>query len=343
MATMQTKVEDIQHFIVRNVSAHPGDIVAETASTFEITRQTASRHVARLVHSGLLSAAGKTKGRTYKLESYHTIMTQFPIDDSLTEDLVWRKWLSPNLKDLPDNVLNICQYGFTEMVNNVIDHSAGNNLIVGLNYSALEIELLVTDDGVGIFNKIQKAFDLDDPHHALLELAKGKLTTDQANHTGEGIFFSSRMFDEFAIRSGELLFTREDNKDWLLDRVSDMKGTAIIMVIDPESTRVDRDVYDEFTSEHEDFGFTRTRIHVKLVQYEGERLVSRSQAKRLLARFEQFKEVFLDFDGIESIGQSFADEIFRVFRNNHPNVQIHYGETTPDVDRMIQRALSVGN
>jgi len=33
-------------------------------------------------------------------------------------------------------------------------------------------------------------------------LAKGKLTTDPKRHSGEGIFFSSRMFDEFDILSG---------------------------------------------------------------------------------------------------------------------------------------------
>ncbi len=338
---MRQKSKDIQHFILRNVSEHPRDIVARTALEFGITRQPASRHVAQLVRSGQLSATGHTKGRTYKLEPYLKLMTKLPIDGSLAEDRVWREWLAPKLKDIPENVLNICHYGFTEMVNNVIDHSEGDTLYLGFTYSANEIELIIRDDGVGIFNKIQKAFDLDDPHHALLELAKGKLTTDPENHTGEGIFFSSRMFDEFAIRSSELLFTREGNEDWLLDRASDITGTIIIMDIDPESTRIDRDVYDEFTSEHEDFGFTKTRIHVKLVQYEGERLVSRSQARRLLARFEQFKEVYLDFDGIESIGQAFADEIFRVFSNNHPDVNIYYGETTPDVERMIKRALSV--
>jgi len=337
---MRQKSKDVQHFILRNVSEHPRDIVARTALEFGVTRQSASRHVAQLVRSGQLSATGHTKGRTYKLEPYLKETTRLTIDDSLAEDRVWREWLAPKLKDIPGNVLDICHYGFTEMVNNVIDHSEGDTLYLDFTYSANEIELIVMDNGVGIFNKIQKAFDLDDPHHALLELAKGKLTTDPENHTGEGIFFASRMFDEFAIRSSELLFVRENNEDWLLDRASDTTGTFIIMVIDPESPRIDRDVYGEFTSEHEDFGFSRTRIHVKLVQYEGEKLVSRSQAKRLLARFEQFKEVYLDFDGIESIGQAFADEIFRVFSNNHPDTQIYYEETTPDVEWMIQRTLS---
>ena len=58
---------------------------------------------------------------------------------------------------------------------------------------------------MGIFKKIQKALDLLDERHAILELAKGKLTTDPKHHTGEGIFFTSRMFDEFTILSGGVL------------------------------------------------------------------------------------------------------------------------------------------
>ena len=37
-------------------------------------------------------------------------------------------------------------------------------------------------------------------------------------------------------------------------------------------------------------------------------LVARSQAKRLLERFDRFEEVVLDFDGVRQVGQGFADE-----------------------------------
>ncbi|AWB35747.1 STAS-like domain-containing protein [Orrella marina] len=46
------------------------------------------------------------------------------------------------------------------------------------------------------------------------------------------------------------------------------------------------------------------------------------------------------FDGVESIGQAFADEIFRVFQNEHPEVSISAQNTNPDVDFMIKRALA---
>lgn len=68
-------------------------------------------------------------------------------------------------------------------------------------------------------------------------------------------------------------------------------------------------------------------------------LVSRSQAKRLLARVDRFKTVLLDFSGIESVGQAFADEIFRVFRKQHPEVAILPCNANEAVERMINRAL----
>ncbi|HVS72519.1 MAG TPA: STAS-like domain-containing protein [Phycisphaerae bacterium] len=41
-----------------------------------------------------------------------------------------------------------------------------------------------------------------------------------------------------------------------------------------------------------------------------------------LARFNPLEEIWLDFNGIDSIGQSFADEIFRVFRCHNPSIKL---------------------
>jgi len=76
------------------------------------------------------------------------------------------------------------------------------------------------------------------------------------------------------------------------------------------------------------------------MEHEGESLLSRSQAKRLISRFDRFLEVVLDFDGVKQIGQAFADQIFRVFRNKHPNVRLRIINTTKDVSNMIKRVQS---
>jgi hypothetical protein len=75
-----------------------------------------------------------------------------------------------------------------------------------------------------------------------------------------------------------------------------------------------------------------------LAQYGDEKLISRSQAKRLLARFDRFKTVVLDFTGVESIGQAFADEVFRVFGQEHPRTEFLETNTCPAVQQMIDRA-----
>jgi len=61
--------------------------------------------------------------------------------------------------------------------------------------------------GVGIFQKIKDHFSLSNLDEAICELFKGKLTTDERNHSGEGIFFTSKMMDGFFIYSSEKIFT----------------------------------------------------------------------------------------------------------------------------------------
>ncbi len=59
-----------------------------------------------------------------------------------------------------------------------------------------------------------------------------------------------------------------------------------------------------------------------------------------MARIDQFREVILDFKGITSIGQAFADEVFRIYRRDHPGVNVSPVNMAPDVKGMIQRSLS---
>ena len=76
-----------------------------------------------------------------------------------------------------------------------------------------------------------------------------------------------------------------------------------------------------------------------MLQFEGETLVSRSQAKRLITRFDRFKEVVLDFEGIKFIGQPFADEIFRVFQKKNPKVRLVPVNTNESVNKIIKHVL----
>ena len=301
-----------------------------------------NRYLRRLIEEGLLTATGKTNARRYELRNLVEIAFRLEgITVSSSEDTVWRFRILPHIRDVPQNVVNICQYGFTEMLNNVIDHSVSDDALISFRQNFCRISIDIMDSGVGIFEKIQKDFNLPDPRSALLELSKGKLTSDKARHTGEGIFFTSRMFDIFEIRSGNLFYTRSraDDDEWLIetgDIVDPGRGTAVRMEISTDAGWTTREIFAQYEGDH--MRFRKTHVPIKLGNYPGEQLVSRSQAKRILTRFEEFSEVLLDFHGVEEIGQAFADEIFRVFRNQHPDIKIIAVRAEPDVQKMIDRA-----
>ena len=65
-------------------------------------------------------------------------------------------------------------------------------------------------------------------------------------------------------------------------------------------------------------------------------LVARSQAREILCCLETFAKIELDFTDIEFMGPSFADEIFRVYQNKHPEVELIVLNAGPMVRRMIQ-------
>jgi anti-sigma regulatory factor (Ser/Thr protein kinase) len=341
LALPRRRPEDIRTYLLQGIDDNPRGIVTETAKHFAITRQGVLRHVRSLLAEGKIAVEGRTRDRRYTVVPIAQIEIPLTISPELEEHVVWRQCIRPALEGVHENALGICQYGFTEMLRNAIDHSESPTAVVSLDYSPQRIRLRVVDSGVGIFNKIQRAFNLPDPGDAILELAKGKLTTDPRRHTGEGIFFASRMFDRFSILSGKLYFAhKEQGDDWLLEDEAQTAGTMVSMVVSPSTARNAQETFDQFASADDDFGFSRTHVPVTLARYGDENLVSRSQAKRLLSRFERFREIILDFKDVSTIGQAFADEVFRVFPQDHPQVHLYPINTSSQVLRMIGRAMA---
>jgi anti-sigma regulatory factor (Ser/Thr protein kinase) len=333
---------EIHRFILRNVAAHPGDIASLTAKKFEISRVTSNRYLDKLVDTGQLEASGVTRARRYVLKRLDEDHFELKVE-GLEEHIVWRNHLAQRLGGMPQNVLEICEYGVNEMINNVIDHSGSEMCNVHFYRTAAEIQIIVRDFGIGVFKKIADDCHLADQREAIFELAKGKLTTDPAKHTGQGIFFTSRMFTEFALHAGHLLLHHErdkdqDDEDWLVEVEKNLRiGTVVRLAIDPSVTYRMQDVFSQFEKDEDGVrGFVRTRVPIHLALYGNEQLVSRSQARRVLARFNRFSEVMLDFKGVPSIGQAFADEVFRVFKSTHPEISIIPARASPEVMAMIE-------
>jgi hypothetical protein len=336
---VQSDKEAIRRRALELIAAGGHGVGTRLATEMGLSRQVANGYLQGLIRDGLIEAEGSTRARVYHLKTLAEADRVYR-REGLQEDVVWREGFASLLADLPENVRDIWHYGATEMINNAIDHSGSSEVRVGLRRNAFCTDAWAADDGEGIFLKIQRALGLHDPREAILELAKGKLTTAPDRHTGEGIFFTSRMMDFFEIWSGNLRFSHQPRaQDTIVEGDSKTPGTRVTMRLANESPRDMKAVFDEFADPAE-FTFDKTVVPLRLAQHEGEKLVSRSQAKRVAHRFEKFKHVVLDFEGITQIGQAFADELFRVFALEHPQVRLTPLNASPAVGQMISRVMS---
>jgi anti-sigma regulatory factor (Ser/Thr protein kinase) len=241
------------------------------------------------------------------------------------------------VEDLPRNPKAVLHYALTELVNNAIDHSGSSEVQVRVTRREQTVELEVRDQGVGIFRHIRDKLGLATELEALQDLSKGKTTTMPSRHTGEGIFFTSKAANRFEIESGTLR--------WIVDnRRADMAvgslnapaiGTTVRVEVDVDDAHDLSEVFSEFT---EDFEFSKTRTVIRLFAI-GTEFVSRSQAKRLVHGLEKFREVVLDFEDIDLVGQGFADEVFRVWAREHPDVALIPTGMADAVAFMVERAI----
>lgn len=340
---MQTRAEKIRAFILKEVPKHPKDLVPFTAKNFSVTPTTVHRHINRLVRDDQLVKTGATRSVEYYLKSALEKHLKFKIQPGLEEDQVWTDYLEDAFSHLPKNVQEIGHYSFGEIFNNAIDHSEGSLIYLDIFWDKQFVLIGISDNGVGIFRKIQNTFGFESERECILQLSKGKLTTDPKNHSGEGIFFTSRACENFLILSyGQSYFKNNQENDWLIESKEEKtsKGTNVVLTINLNSKRNLKEIFSRFSHETDDVPeFDTTHIKVDLSKFGDERFVSRSQAKRIVWGLEKFKHVELDFQKVATVGQGFVDEVFRVFQNQHPDTAITYRNANPDVEFMIKRSL----
>jgi len=232
------------------------------------------------------------------------------------------------------NVEAILHYAFTEMLNNAIEHSKADRCRLDLRLDAGRVSFTIRDRGIGAFYSIASNLDLPDEQAALVELLKGKTTTMAGTHTGEGIFFTSKAADRLLLRSHRILVEWNGyRKDLFVSQRRYIKGTYVEFLLQRDARRRLEDVFEEFAPAEYDFRFQKTRVFVKLLKKD---YISRSEAKRLLTNLEKFSEVTLDFRDVKTIGQGFADEVFRVFAKQHPGVKISAENTNAPIDAMLR-------
>jgi anti-sigma regulatory factor (Ser/Thr protein kinase) len=250
----------------------------------------------------------------------------------LAEDVVWAQVRS-ELGQISEEARHILGYAVTEMANNVIDHSRGTTLRAALSRQGRVVRVVVADDGIGAFQSIADSFGYDDVADAVVDLTKGKRTTDPQRHSGEGIFFTSKAVDTFTLDANGYRFVVDNrNADVALGQGFTV-GTTVTMTLDLDTARK---LVDVFAAHTEDGEFVRTTPRIELVRH-GSEFLSRSQAKRFTLGLEEFEHVILDFTGVDLIGQGFADELFRVWQAAHPTVRLDVTGANPGVALMIGR------
>lgn len=321
------------------------DIIAEFRDK-KPSRQYVNSVISGLVKEGKLVKGGSTRGAFYvaprnahlatALTKVHLRLTNEDLKEhEILDDVRLRALFYPSLKK---NVQDILNFGFSEMLNNAIEHSDSKFIEVDIYKDGADLVFEVSDTGIGVFRSISEKKELHSELSAIQDLLKGKTTTMPKAHSGEGIFFTSKMADVFLLDSFEYRL-RIDNKirDVFIEPMKPAKkGTRVIFRIALHSKRHTTDIFQKYVSSPDTLAFDKTDVKIKLYTM-GTIHVSRSQARRVLAGLDKFKTIVLDFDKVPTIGQGFADEIFRVFSARHPEITIKTIHANEAVQFMIDR------
>jgi len=340
-------VQSRQNIILQEVRKRQIVTSSQLVQKLGISRQAVARYLRDLVIAKKLVKAGSTRNARYFLprgkgnvkSPFKHFSSQYVLKGLLEDEVFQEVNLRMGLKkSLSAAAYNIVAYAFMEMLNNAIEHSRAKQARISIQVGPTDIRFVVEDKGIGVFQNIAKKFKLQSHFEAVEHLLKGKQTTRPKGHSGQGIFFTSKIADQFMLESAKLCLIIDNRiQDILLKDIHRLLGTKVEFVLKKKSRKELKALFDQYSSE--DFEFDKTKIVVHL-SAKGEEHISRSQARRMLVGLNKFKHIILDFKKVSGIGQGFTDEVFRVFLNAHPHVQIEPINMSESVDFMIKRALS---
>jgi anti-sigma regulatory factor (Ser/Thr protein kinase) len=327
----------ITRWITTAAVQHGNDLAEHLAQRLGVSRRRAQAVLRQLVGVQWLQAEGEGRRRRHRPGALRQVVKQYALQ-GLMEDAPWRQDFAPFFV-LPAAVHRMAQHALTELLNNAIDHSGGTQVTVSMRQTPLQLQLLVSDDGCGLFNRIERSFAIDDPRLAMMELAKGKLSSSPDCHSGHGLFFTSRLADVFDLHANQASFQSRawDSRGWRPGKagpVAARAGTSIYLAIAMDTPRTLDAVLREHSQDRAGYAFERTRVPLHLLA-EGQALASRADARRVASRLDAFRSVELDFDGIADIGHGFADELFRVFSRRHPGLELLPLHMAPPVAAMV--------
>lgn len=299
------------------------------ALNHSVSRQAVALILKHLVASGRLIKGGSTRNSFYLLpkniDKIGERISKELANKNLEEHEVFSglREQSPAIRNLPENVFSIVQYAFDEMLNNAIEHSGSKKILMKIHEVKGIMTFEIKDVGIGVFRNIMHNRHLQSELEAIQDLLKGKTTTAPQAHSGQGIFFTSKAMDIFILESfGWRLRIDNNIRDIFIEEIkSTDRGTRVTCSMTTNSSRHLNDVFAAYQTKPGEFGFDKTEVHIRLFTM-GTVYISRSQARRVLVGLDKFKSIVMDFDKVPTVGQAFADEIFRVFKLQHPTIEI---------------------
>ena len=308
-----------------------------------VSRQYIARLLKEMVVDGELVKGGNTRKAIYSLpENAIYINPKFNLklkNKNLEEDRILDqvRLSLPGYNSLREEIKKSFDYSFSEILNNAIEHSRSKTIDINVGINNGLVEFTIQDGGVGVFENIMNKYKLNSEIEAVQDLLKGKTTTAPHAHSGEGIFFSSKVCDQFEIDSHDIILQVNNILPDVFIRDSSIskKGSLIRWKTSLNSQRLLSDIFSQYQRDKDLFEFDLTSVYVHLYTLDTV-YISRSQARRLLMGLDKFKKIILDFSKVEIIGQGFADEIFRVFKENNPLIIVEYKNTVPIIESMIK-------
>lgn len=348
MSFSEERRGSIKRYMLEKIRLDDEKYIAKTAENFEISVTSVKRYVKECIADGIIKECEEAETGYCMVSSEQKF--SYARNETESEDKVFYADIFPVIENISAEARNIWAYAFMEMMNNALEHSQAENIYCHVKSDYLYTEISILDDGIGIFNNIRSFLTgetgrMADCHDALTELYKGKFTTNRSCHSGEGIFFTSKVMGEFAIWSEDTVFSvgcYDRNRfvqSYLIRYYTSLNkiGTMVAMKLENNTSRQLREVFDMYSSV--DDGLFKTVIPVKAVCPYGEP-IARSQARRLLQRLEEFKVVEFDFHDVEFMGQGFADEVFRVFQNKYPDIKLELINANETVQRMVKHVAA---
>jgi len=325
-----------------NKKLQTSNIQKETKNKY--TRQYIIKNLKELTEDGQLARFSAGAGTFYTLPdnvmSLSNKMTKRLENKDLDETQIYFDFEKKlHLKEtLNENVYSIFTYAFSEMLNNAIEHSKSDRIKITYFDDKVNSSFVVRDYGIGAFKNVMHKHGLKSEIEAIQDILKGKTTTAPRAHSGQGIFFTSKIADLFILESyGYGLRIDNSIPDVFIEELSPkIQGTKVTFTIKAKSTKHLSDVFRDYQTDPEGYDFDKTKIQVKLYTM-GTVYVSRSQARRILAGLEKYRHIVLDFQKVPTVGQAFADEIFRVFQSRYAEIVIEPINMNETVEFMIKR------